>query len=119
MKNLLHCVLGEMCIPNPCGPNAICSPQADENGFPTPGCTCPEGYVGDGDIGCQLGECINHSDCDNNASCYLLKCVDPCIRGVCGIHATCTVYNHAATCMCSDGYIGDPLLECILDPSII
>ena len=45
-----------------------------------------------------------------------MKCIDPCISGICAPNAVCTVHNHFPTCTCPNGYSGDPFSACKLNP---
>lgn len=46
-------------------------------------------------------------------ACFNKKCVDPCIS-VCGEGSACRVVNHNPVCMCQEGYVGNPLIQCTL-----
>jgi len=92
------------CIPSPCGAYAICQ---DHSGSPS--CSCLAQYVGN-PPNCRP-ECIMHSECPSNEACIREKCQDPC-PGSCGWGAQCNVINHTPTCICPDGYEGDPFTKC-------
>lgn len=98
------------CNPSPCGANAICT---ERNGAGS--CKCLPEYFGDPYTGCRP-ECILNSDCDQSKACVKNKCVDPC-RGTCGLNAECRVINHAPSCSCLKGYIGNPLSGCHVIPA--
>ena len=36
----------------------------------------------------------------------------PCNRVQCGINAKCKIDNEIASCVCEDGFSGDPSIEC-------
>ena len=36
----------DLCTPNPCGTNAVCTPGFDRTNTERPVCTCPAGYTG-------------------------------------------------------------------------
>lgn len=97
----------EPCNPSPCGSNAICK---ERNGAGS--CTCMQDYFGDPYVSCRP-ECVQNSDCPYDKSCVNTKCVDPCI-GTCGLNAECRVHNHAPTCTCVNGFVGNPSLACHL-----
>lgn len=98
------------CNPTPCGGNAQCS---EINGAAR--CTCIPPYRGDPyTSGCRP-ECIYNSDCPNHLTCTNQHCRDPCI-GVCGSNTECSVINHIPTCVCYQGYRGDPFSGCRVEP---
>lgn len=97
------------CTPNPCGVNAVCREQ---NGAGS--CSCLPEYFGDPYVGCRP-ECVMNSDCPRTRSCINSKCVDPC-PGTCGSNAECYVVNHAPSCTCIAGYIGNPFTACTPEP---
>lgn len=97
------------CTPSPCGANAECQ---ERNGAGA--CKCLPEYIGNPYEGCRP-ECSSNSDCAHNKACVLNKCTDPC-PGTCGTNAECTVYNHAPSCTCRQGYTGDPFRYCSLVP---
>lgn len=55
----------DLCVPNPCGSNAICTPGHDKTGKERPVCTCPPGYTGN-----SLHTCVRVSPDQN---CFYLK----------------------------------------------
>jgi len=87
------------CVPNPCGPGAVCLLQGDSYS-----CECPTGTVGDGDAGCHKGECLVDDDCAQDKACSKLYCVDPCLSGTCRATDFCRVMQHRPIC----GYNYDP-----------
>ena len=93
------------CNPSPCGANAICK---ERNGAGA--CMCMREFFGDPYTGCRP-ECVLNTDCSRDKACVNNKCKNPCI-GTCGINAECRVINHAPSCSCYPGYIGDPLNAC-------
>jgi len=105
----------DLCQPNPCGQNAICTPGYDNSGRDRPVCTCPAGYIGDALINCKRGECTTDSECPNNRICSNFNCKNPC-DGACGVNAQCEARNHGAVCSCPGGYKGDPFYQCSYDP---
>lgn len=96
------------CIPSPCGPNSQCK---DIGGIPS--CSCLPDYLGNAP-NCRP-ECSINPECATSLACINQKCVDPC-PGSCGINAECRVVNHIPTCLCADGYTGDPFSSCYLKP---
>uniref|UniRef100_A0A182XBR0 EGF-like domain-containing protein n=1 Tax=Anopheles quadriannulatus TaxID=34691 RepID=A0A182XBR0_ANOQN len=99
------------CNPSPCGANAICK---ERNGAGS--CTCAPEYFGDPYVGCRP-ECVMNSDCPRTRACINNKCQDPC-PGTCGVNAECHVVNHAPSCVCLTGFIGNPFTECRPQPEI-
>lgn len=97
------------CNPSPCGANAVCK---ERNGAGS--CSCLPEYIGDPYIGCRP-ECVLNSECPYNKACINNKCIDPC-TGICGTNAECHVINHAPSCICINGYTGNPLVACHLQP---
>lgn len=98
------------CVPSPCGSNALCKEQ---NGAGS--CSCLPDYIGNPYEGCRP-ECVLNSDCPSNKACIRNKCTDPC-PGTCGQNAECQTINHLPSCICVNGYIGDPFRYCSLPPS--
>lgn len=97
------------CNPSPCGANAICK---ERNGAGS--CICLPEYQGDPYTGCRP-ECVLNTDCPRDRACVNNKCRDPC-PGTCGLNAECHVSNHAPSCSCLSGYIGNPLVSCHQPP---
>lgn len=97
----------EPCVPNPCGPNAICQER-----YNIGSCTCANGFFGDPYEGCRP-ECIVNSDCAESRACINKKCQDPC-PGLCGVNAQCQTTNHVPSCTCIHGYVGNAYESCIL-----
>lgn len=92
------------CIPNPCGPSAICQVHGE-----TPSCSCLQNYIGR-PPNCRP-ECTINTECEGNLACQNDRCVDPC-PGSCGAYATCVVVHHTPVCTCVPGYTGDPFTIC-------
>lgn len=92
------------CIPNICGPNALCKTVGR-----TPVCSCLPNYIGR-PPNCRP-ECTINADCSGNQICQNEHCTNPCPSS-CGVHALCSVSNHAPLCSCLSGYSGDPFVEC-------
>lgn len=91
-----------------CGINAICQDVGDKAL-----CSCPPDFLGDPTVECKP-QCTMNSDCPSNEACINQKCIDPCsFNNVCGIHAVCLCSEHTVSCLCPDGYIGDPLTQCL------
>ena len=91
-----------------CGPRAGCV-----NGR----CECPPGLVGnpnDLTSGCKIqGQCNNDFDCSSIEICFqrgkgVRKCVDACSKLQCGPNALCVANSHRPSCICADGYVGNP-----------
>ena len=98
------------CLPSPCGPNSICRESGGN-----PSCSCASNYIGI-PPNCRP-ECTINSECPLNLACIREKCMDPC-PGSCGVGARCSVVNHAATCVCPEGFTGDAFTICITRPPI-
>lgn len=100
------------CMPNPCGINTIC-----QNVRGRAVCTCLPDFKGDPQFGCQP-ECILNTDCPLTQACLDRRCKDPCLLALCGVNAQCQVRDHTASCVCAEGYMGDPSYQCIKTPPI-
>jgi len=96
------------CFPSPCGPNAVCRAVGD-----APACSCTQNYIGV-PPNCRP-ECSINSDCPADKACIREKCRDPC-PGSCGLLARCSVINHTPSCVCPEGYTGDPFVSCNVLP---
>lgn len=96
------------CVPSPCGPNAECR---NANGVPS--CSCLATYIGQ-PPNCRP-ECTINSECPSQQACINQKCRDPC-PGACGFNADCHVLNHIPSCVCIDGYVGNPFTSCSPKP---
>lgn len=97
-----------LCEHTQCGPRATC-----DDGL----CKCPPEYMGDPNdlkTGCALSNhCVNDGDCKDSEICFqfakgLRKCVDACSKVQCGPNALCVVENHRSSCICANGYRGNP-----------
>lgn len=95
---------GNPCIPSPCGPNSQCRVIGDQAA-----CSCMPNYVGRSP-NCRP-ECTINAECSSNLACVNERCVDPC-PGSCGSNALCSVVKHNPVCTCTQGYEGDPLVQC-------
>ncbi|VEN46221.1 unnamed protein product [Callosobruchus maculatus] len=101
------------CLPSPCGENTVCQSIGGRAV-----CSCLPDFNGDPQTGCRP-ECTLNTECPLNKACVNRHCVDPCSLGnLCGLHATCQVRDHIATCLCPDGYMGDAFLQCIPTPTV-
>lgn len=95
------------CNPSPCGPFSRCR---NNNGYAI--CTCEAGYIGS-PPSCRP-ECTVDSDCSFTKQCRNNKCQEACLNSPCGSNAYCKARNHSPTCVCNDGYEGDPFSACRL-----
>lgn len=77
-------------------------------------CSCLAQYYGS-PPNCRP-ECTISSECAADKSCINQQCVDSC-PGVCGINAMCRAVNHNPICSCMYGYVGDPFVRCVPQPS--
>ena len=98
----------DLCSNIACGPRAACD---------TGKCVCPPGHTGnafDAKTGCTLiGQCQTDVDCKNSEICFqigrgLRKCVDGCSKSQCGPNALCVTNDHRSTCICAEGFNGNP-----------
>jgi len=105
----------DLCLPNPCGTNADCTPGFDNTGKERPVCNCLRGYVGNPLVHCSRGECLADSDCGPTRVCQQNSCKNPC-ESSCGVNADCEVRNRAAVCSCPRGFRGDPFVQCTAEP---
>ncbi|XP_052891339.1 neurogenic locus notch homolog protein 3-like isoform X1 [Anopheles moucheti] len=101
----------DLCSPNPCGTNAVCTPGYDRSNQERPVCTCPAGYTGNALTSCVRGECQSDAECSDHKACIAYQCVDPCV-GQCGVGAQCQAKRHLAVCTCPAGTQGDALVSC-------
>lgn len=92
------------CIPSPCGANADCRAVGDR-----PLCSCQSNMLG-APPNCRP-ECVINQDCPSHLACINTRCTNPC-AGSCGYNAECTVYNHQPSCVCANGFEGDPFSGC-------
>ena len=59
--------------------------------------------------------CSSNSDCPDYTACENQKCINPCAsNSPCAPTAICKTVHHEAVCTCPDGYIGSPLVDCII-----
>ena len=104
------------CNDRPCHPSAEC-----HNVHGSYRCVCPQGTAGDPlGNGCQTPhQCEQNSDCPDSLACITHNCSDPCSFVHCGPNALCSVVEHATSCQCQAGYIGDSSgcfkVECLAD----
>lgn len=106
----VQCDLLDFCESNPCGVGAEC-----KNLRGSFKCSCKNSdEVGDPyTVGCQKAvECQINDDCPKSAKCVhengIPKCRDVCEGVKCGIQAECRSENHAGSCVCREGYDGNP-----------
>lgn len=75
---------------------------------------CLPEYIGNPYEGCRP-ECVLNTDCPSNKACIMSKCQDPC-PGTCGQNSDCVVISHLPSCVCRQGYTGDPFRYCNIIP---
>lgn len=104
------CKMVNYCSENPCGPGATC--QNARGSFK---CICPQNTVGDPfKEGCKPAvECVRNVDCPDAAECVrsngVPKCRSACTTKTCGPNADCVATNHRGSCVCREGYEGNPI----------
>jgi hypothetical protein len=89
------------CHPSPCGPNAQC--KVINNNQPV--CSCDANFIGS-PPNCRP-ECTVSTECADNLACIDLHCKSPCVDGICGHMAECTVQKHRPLCKCRPGTNGN------------
>lgn len=95
-------VVTDPCLRVTCGPNSAC-----RNGQ----CLCLPGFSGSP---CSVPSCRNDLDCRSDQICLPVdpaggrRCVDACSRDQCGPNAVCVASAHRASCICRDGFVGNP-----------
>lgn len=120
-------------VSNPCARNAHCE-ASNHRAI----CKCPSGLTGDPFINCYQGrflknptlgaiifwnylelqplprpECEIDNDCGDHQSCINQRCQNPCTVGnPCGTGAQCRTQQHRPTCVCPDGWGGNPQNQC-------
>lgn len=93
-----------------CGRNAECTAR-NHNAV----CSCKQGFVGDGQVGCRRIECESDSDCSNDKLCDKNTCISVCqVGNPCGEKAICSPEKHRPVCHCQPGFSGDPYNQCTL-----
>ncbi|XP_064459913.1 uncharacterized protein LOC135370150 isoform X1 [Ornithodoros turicata] len=97
----------DVCEDKTCGKNAVCLGEVHKAI-----CECEPGFTYDGNS-CQVpddcvvdGDCLEHEACRHQTDGN--KCVDVCIRHVCGPNSKCLGQKHASTCVCRDSFFGNP-----------
>lgn len=75
-----------------------------------PVCSCVSEMIGN-PPNCRP-ECTTNSECPSNLACMNQKCRDPCV-GACAPTAECKVVSHTTICICPNGLVGDPLVQCV------
>lgn len=122
-KHDSECLLTETClrgqclnpctIANPCDSSANCLAVNHKAS-----CECPPGLTGNPFVGCYKPvttkpECTTDSDCANHKSCINQQCQDTCVlANPCGKGAQCKVNLHRPSCICPDGWVGNPQVNC-------
>lgn len=100
-----QCVNINECVNNPCHPSAQCL-----DSYGSFKCVCPTGAIGDPyQTGCMLpNQCRRDAQCEQSLACIKGKCSNPCNTTSCGINAICSVNKHRMSCICENGYLGNP-----------
>ncbi|KAG5895969.1 hypothetical protein JTB14_027969 [Gonioctena quinquepunctata] len=100
-------------VGNPCALTGECK-STDHKAI----CSCPPGLIGDPFIKCYQQtlikpECTVDSECSSDKSCVNQRCQDPCsLANPCGANAECRTNFHRPTCICPDGWLGNPQVSC-------
>ncbi|KAI5719789.1 hypothetical protein M8J76_014878 [Diaphorina citri] len=103
------CHLIDFCAAKPCGPGARC-----DNSRGSYKCLCPLGLVGDPyGAGCvSASQCTRDDQCPPGAHCVktdgVPKCKGACEGVRCGPNADCVTSDHTSSCLCRNGYEGNP-----------
>lgn len=118
---------------DPCASNAVCI-----NTNHGTDCSCSEGYQGNGYVGCTPGSILSYNpisfpyqnivvsvtdnksvchyneDCPPDKLCDRLNriCMSVCLEDSCGDNAECLPIDHAITCQCLPGCVGNPYQSC-------
>lgn len=125
-----------ICI-NPCAVASPCAISAQcEVINHKASCICQSGLIGDPFVRCYEGnviinstrtkcktcwfaaptgqpECTSDLDCLNDKACIGQSCQDPCLlTNPCGTNAQCKTIQHRPTCLCPDGWGGNPQVLC-------
>lgn len=59
-------------------------------------------------------ECRQDDECPHNRACFDHTCQDPCVvRHPCGVNTKCETERHVPVCSCLQGYVGNPLVQCL------
>lgn len=99
----------------PCGVNALCEVK-DTRPLVTVVCRCPTGFAGNASTHCLPlvpPECKVDADCPTTKACIRGSCQNWCIlQPGCGHNAHCTMTSHRVSCLCPEGYTGDPSVGC-------
>lgn len=110
---LIHNASNPCVVGNPCATTAECKSTNHKAE-----CRCPSGLLGNPFIHCYeesktKPECTSDSECSNDKSCINQRCQNPCIvSNPCGSKAECRTSVHRPTCLCPDGWGGNPQIAC-------
>lgn len=119
-----ECSLSETCLNrncvNPCAVGNPCAQTAECSAINHKAqCRCPADLIGDPFIRCYKDspkikpECTSDSECSNDKSCVNQRCQDPCIiANPCGTNAQCRTNQHRPSCVCPNGWGGNPQIMC-------
>lgn len=84
-------------------------------------CECAPNFIGDATVACIPVDkkiehiCQSDSECTPNTACINQRCINPCGVSPCAHSAECHVENHRHRCLCHEGLIGDPFINCHKD----
>ncbi|KAG8227100.1 hypothetical protein J437_LFUL007437 [Ladona fulva] len=108
----------------PCGNNAKCN-VVDSLPLRTMVCVCLPGFVGDADVECRPAPteepgCSSSDECLDSETCLNRACVNPCaVSTPCAHNADCRATGHRAVCRCPTGMVGNPFVNCYLEPTAV
>lgn len=56
--------------------------------------------------------CNSDDECPLTETCRNRACVNPCLDSSCAKNADCVVNNHKSSCVCKNGLVGNPFINC-------
>lgn len=111
---------------DPCARSDVCAPEQtclvlDTYPLRTVTCNCPVDMITDSRGRCvpimvDQPQCKVDTDCPDTDKCIRGNCLLACSVERCGINAQCISQSHRGICKCPEEYIGDPRIECTLEP---
>lgn len=111
---------------DPCAKSDVCSPDQicfvlDSYPLKTVTCRCPSDMITNSAGKCvpivrDQPQCVHDVDCPDTDKCIRGNCRLACSVDKCGVNAQCISQSHRAICSCPREYIGDPRVECSIEP---